>query len=406
MNNVLLFSRRILQIVVLGYFVLAILHFVNLPIGLGDEQLFISDLKYIKKFGWSEAISKGISIPYMLLVYPLSTFFEDYLSMRLINLILLTFFFVYILYRKKGNTPFSYFLFFFSTVYYFFIGTNDAVFIIGIVIFLNEVNTLQKSNRWNAYLAIGALIISTFSRELIIVYFPIVLIGIYIIYLKRGLKKNHVIYSVILCAFFFLLNVPSINTNRKLSFDSKLPPIDVKATWVQRQYLAQLMVNNNILSNYQHPTWKQTDEYLRINGEKSLPKNIYESIFFDFSMTIKEFFKDLFSCFYLGFRQLGLILFIPLFFFMKNIIRNKQFKAEMFVPISLIIMFCIFSFIIISYVELRWLSPFLIMMIFNYNDLEKNKLINEKVLIFNNLILIILTFYGSFKLMNKLLLEI
>ena len=73
----------------------------------------------------------------------------------------------------------------------------------------------------------------------------------------------------------------------------------MNVTWTQRQYLAQILVNNGELENGQHPSWEQTQRYIRLHGEDSLPDGILKGITQDYLLTIKEFFKDLiFSIFY------------------------------------------------------------------------------------------------------------
>ncbi|QYS86582.1 hypothetical protein JJC03_00385 [Flavobacterium oreochromis] len=125
----------------------------------------------------------------------------------------------------------------------------------------------------------------------------------------------------------FLLNLPSIINNHKLSYDNK-DVKEYKVNWVQRQYLAQLMVNQGLIPNQSHPTWEQTEEYVDKNGENSLPKTTLESIFFDFRLTLKEFIKDFLEVLFMSFRQIGpvlLVTFFSIWIYFKGEKKKKTF---------------------------------------------------------------------------------
>ena len=83
--------------------------------GTGDENLFITDLNFIKSNGWIAAIESKIGLTFLILVYPFSLFLENYLAFRLVNVIL----FVGLLYYFKKNkcsknSMFFYYIIFFS----------------------------------------------------------------------------------------------------------------------------------------------------------------------------------------------------------------------------------------------------------------------------------------------------
>ena len=246
-------------IAVLVYFIVSAYFFLNKSAGAGDESLFISDLIFIKKEGWFAAIEKGISIPYLLLTYPFSLLVKNHIALRLVNIILVGLLVFYFKKQKRQSKPYfyAYLGFFISTVGYFFIGTNDALFFICCIIFLHQVYLLQKNKNWKGTLAISALIIAFFTRELLIIYTPVLLLCFYMIYTEKGWGSIHKKHILILVVVFLLINIPSILVTNKLSYDKKLPPENVNVNWVQRQYLAQLMVNNGELKNYSHPSWSQ-----------------------------------------------------------------------------------------------------------------------------------------------------
>lgn len=392
-------------IVVLAYFFISAFYFLGKVSGAGDESLFMDDLAFVKEKGWTVAIAKNISVPYLILAYPLSFFMENHLALRLVNVLLLALLFFYFYKQKRKFTfPFyMYLLFFVSTVGYFFMGTNDTLFFVGLILFINEVSNLQTDGKWNGALAFSALLVAFFTRELVFVYFPVILLCFYAIYIKRGFSKVKYWYPLGIFCLMVLLNIPSLTSKGKFSYDLKSPPSTTTATWAQRQYLAQLMVNKGELPNYKHPSWEQTDAYLEKYGADSLPKGILEGLFFDLKLTVVEFFKDFYYSVFFGFRQLGLILLVPLFFMIKNVFSSRKLEMTQLLPLSLWIMIAVFSLIIISFVELRWLAPVFILNIAYYNILQKDKKIPEIVVLLNYILLIAFSFYGCMNLSKKLI---
>jgi hypothetical protein len=386
------------------YSMIAVFYFLNKPVGGGDESLFISDLELINNEGWIAAIKKGVSIPYIVMAYPLSQFLKNYIALRVVNILLLAILIFYF-YKQKNRLSssfYGYLLFFISTVGYFYSGTNDTLFFVGLIIFINEVNNLQNEKKWMGTLAFSALIIAFFTRELVLVYSPVIIFCFYVIYKEKGFAKLRVGVPLSLVLLFLMLNIPSFIANGKITYDLKAPPATTKATWAQRQYLAQLKVNKGELANYNHPSWEETDAYLSKYGEKSLPKGILEGLFFDIGLTIKEFFKDLCFCVIFGFRQLGFMLLFPFWFLAKDIYRVRKINTTMLIPISLIMMITIFSLIIISFVELRWLGPVFILSIVYYANLQKIGLISNRFIILNYGILVIMSIFGSLNIINKM----
>ncbi|MCG2611254.1 hypothetical protein LZZ90_07025 [Flavobacterium sp. SM15] len=388
--------------IIVIYFLLFALYVFSRTSGGGDEALFINDLKLIQTQGWIAAIKKSISIPYMLLAYPLSFLFTNIIALRLTNIALLGLLFLY--FRRKKITPDFYWLllFFIPAADYFLKGTNDAVFFIGLIIFFYEVYLLTIDKESEITLGVLGLVLCFFTRELFLVFMPAIFLGFLVIYRKGQLKSIKLKYVVPLIGVFLLFNIPSLEANHKLSYDFKSPPKEGQATWAQLQYLAQLMVNEGKLENHSHPSWDTTEKYLKEHGPNSLPKGILDGLFFDFGLTVKEFFKDFGEvCFY-GFRQMSLMFYFP-FLALFLIFKNKKATWEnCFLPLVFFMVISIFSFIIISYVELRWLSPVFILAIAYYSDRDLGNEFIKKYSFLNTLLLITICFYGSFKLINKL----
>ncbi len=400
--------RRVFKISVFTYFLISFLFFFFFSQeGKGDESLFINDLIFIQRHGWVAAIEKSISIPYMILAYPFSIFFKEFVALRLVNfflIIILLYYFLKIV-KIKIIDFYLYLFFFLATSTVFFIGTNDALFFTGIIIFITEVFYFIEDKKMNNdVVAFSALILAFFTRELFLVYIPVVLLGLYFIY-KNGyiFRNKKLIFPVILAVFFMVANIPSLKMNHKLSFDNKSAPSNMTVNWSQRQYLAQLLVNKGESENFSHPSWEQTQEYLNKNGSNSLPNGIVESLTFDYSLTFKEFFKDFYYSMFFGFRQLGLILFIPFYFLIINLKRKEFLKNEMYVPYSTFLMLFIFSFIIISYIELRWLVAVFIVSIVFYSKYQEQKKINLKIISVNYFIMICFSLLGIYGLVNRLI---
>jgi len=402
--------KKLLPILEASFFIIVFVHFaisayffLSINAGIGDESLFISDLIFIKKEGWISAIEKGISIPYLVLAYPLSLLVKNYIALRLVNIILVGMLIFYFKKQKIGVRPYfyAYLIFFISTVGYFFIGTNDTLFFICCIIFIHQVYLLQKNKYWKGTLAISTLIIAFFTRELLIVYCPVLLLCIYLIYKEKGWVAVNKKYILIPTIVLILVNIPSILTAKKLSYDEKLPPENVSVNWVQRQYLAQLMVNNGTLKNYNHPSWEETQAYVVKKGVDSLPDTISRALIFDVKLTVSEFFKDLFTTFFYGFRQLGLILVFPLIYMVQILYNSKNNYRALLIPFANFLMICVFSLIIISFVELRWLAPFFVLSIVYFSDLQYEKVFGTKVVFANYGVLLLLSLYGICSLLSK-----
>lgn len=389
------------------YFLFSLVYFfIFSKSGNGDEALFISDLQFIEKNGWINSIEKGISIPYMLLTYPFSNFFQYFVALRLVNFVLLSILFYYFfkVVAVKSKEFYCYLMFYLATSSIFFKGTNDALFFLGLIIFLTEVYYYLEFKKMNSeVMAFSGLVLAFFTRELFVIYIPIILLGFFFLY-KNGIVfrvKSLTVPSLLLLCLL-IGNIPSLTLHKKLSFDTKIPPTTVSVDWSQRQYLAQMLVNNGSLDNFQHPSWEETQEYVDKNGANSLPRGIISGLTFEYSLTVKEFFKDFYYSLFYGFRQLGFILLFPFYFIIRNFKKGNFLNPELFVPYSMFIMLAIFSLIIISFVELRWLTAIFITAIVFYGNCQDQKRINLKIVLVNYFIIICFSIVGLYGLIGRL----
>jgi hypothetical protein len=397
-------SEIIFKYIAIVYLFVGLFYFMNLPKSSGDEGVFIADLHLIYDAGWYEAIVKNISIPYMLLVYPLSFILEDYIALRIVNigLVIMLLLYFYYVSKIKFNSFYSYLLFFISTVGYFYYGTNDCLLFVSLIVFFNEVNRALNKKDVNFNLALTALVIAFFTRELFLVYLPVVFLGLYILY-KSGYKFSFkTLFPLGFVVLFIILNIPSLEKKGCLSYDRKTPPSQFTVSWTQRTYLSQIMVNKGELENWHHTSWEVTQEYLNKNGKESLPEGIIDNITFDWKLTINEFFKDFATTIVNSFRSLGFMLLLSMLYWFHQSKKNKIIDFNYFVPFSTLVMMMIFSFIIICFPDLRWLSPVFVMTLVYYSELHEQKKISKYFILANTLILCLFSVYGIIRIFNKI----
>lgn len=395
-------TQQLLKIFTLISFVIFMYYFSRMKVGNGDEQLFLNDLQLLKSKGWIQAISNKIGLSYLLLAYPFSFFLEDYIALRLVNVLLFVLLFIY--FKKIGgikNKMFDYYFLFFASSGWFMLGTNDTLFIVSLTVFFNEVyKFLENKENTNSSLMWASLLIAFFTRELIYIYLPVILFSFFLLYKKNIPFFNNIRIPFAILLFFIIINIPSLQTNHTFSYDNKVPPKDVNSNWSQRVYLAQLLVNSGKLENYEHPTWQQTDAYLLKNGPNSLPNSVLKGMTFDMKLTIKEFFKDFADVLFNSLRETGLTILIVIFFLFYSI-KNKKIDVNLYLPFIILTMISIFSFIIISFVDSRWLNPVFIMSFVYYSDFEQQKKGHKYLFLVANLFFILIIFYGTFRVINK-----
>lgn len=400
-NKIDIITEKTLKVLTVFAFLIGVTYLLSRAAA-GDDIMFIENLDLIKNKGWYEAIASKISIPYLILAYPFSFLFSNFFALRLINVILfllLTFYFI-----KRGaikNNLFFFFYMFYSSTGWFISATNDALFVVALVVFINEVYKFLSKENGSVILVWCSVFTVFFTRELVIVYLPVILLSFYLLY-RKGInlfEKFHIPLSVLV--FFIVINLPSIIENHSLSYDNKIPPTTAKSNWAQRQYLAQLMVNEGTLAHNQHPSWEETDVYLIKNGENSLPETLFKGMLFDLKLTIKEFFKDFAEVIFISVRQMSLIL-ILVFLQLCYQVFKRKIDWNLYIPFISLLMVSIFSLIIISYVETRWLIPIFIMAILYYTDFIQNKKAWRNISLLNNLLTILIVFFGIYKIVLKI----
>jgi hypothetical protein len=393
-----------LKIATILSFIVGFFFYINRGIGGGDEWHFINDLKIINEQGWIFAIEKKISIPYMILVYPFSFILPQVAVYRFVNLLLFIGLVIY--FYKMGeikNKLFYFYFLFYSATCWYVTGTNDVVFVVFSIIFFNEVyKIIEQRENYSVSLLLSSLIIVIFTRELYIVFLPVILLSVFLLFKVKVNWLHKIKYPLTIFLFFLIINIPSVVKNHSFSYDFKEVPADVKSTWTQRQYLAQLLVNEGKLADKQHPTWEETDNYLKKNGVNSLPNSQFKSIFFDFGQTCIEFFKNYKDLIQDSVRQEGIILIVVLCYLFYFLLKNKKLVLNLYLPLIIFVMCSVFAFIIFSYIETRWLIAIFIMALIYYSDLEYYNKLSRKILIFNNFLICAIVVYGFYKISLKI----
>lgn len=390
---------RALKPLVLFYAILSISYWtIFLATGEGDEDLMALYLDEAKVRGFYWLIQSGnFSVPFSFIVYPLSLIFPSYLALRISSLAgtILLYFYLNRRLNFKSQSFNNHILFYLFSGS-FLLGTNDNLLFCLLTVFSTEVYLVlaKRQERIPRY-AIVCMVTSLFTRQMAIIYFPVILAGLILVYFRKRILWKEYQAVLVSALFWFGLNLPSIQQSGLISFDNKDTKNQKGMSWVQRQYLSQLYANEGKLPEFSHVTWEETYEYLEENGKESLPKTSLDAIFFDPSLTFNEFVKDFAYMIYAGFRQCGLGVFFPalgIWIFIKfgNTGAGYMGGAQLFLMLAI-------SFLIISYIEIRWLAPVFIMGVVGLEDAIRSKQAPSYLDISNQLILLALGLYGSWR---------
>jgi len=245
-------------------------------------------------------------------------------------------------------------------------GINDpllSLLLLSIIyIAIKHIHTLKD------FIYIGilfALMLAT--RKFSVILMPSLGFLLIVILRKQSKKAKKISALVVSCLVFVgMLNFPSIKENGSLSFHSKEKK-EFVATWGQLQYHTQLLLEEDKVVFGDHATWEATDEYLAKNGENSLPKGIIDGLLFDVKRSIKEFFIDLVYNAKPFTRLLGIIFMLNVLILAYKLVR-KKLSISVFInnPIDTfsLIYILILSLIVITYIEVRWFVPILVVLPF------------------------------------------
>jgi len=243
-------------------------------------------------------------------------------------------------------------------------GINDPLLV---VLFLLIVYTaIKKKHATKDFIYIGILIALMFAtRKFTVLLLPSIGFLLFIIIRKQANKFKKIASLLISCVLVAgIFNYPSLKENGTLSFNSKERK-EYKATWAQLQYYTQILLEKGEVTYGSHTTWEATDQYLKENGEESLPDGIIEGLLFDVKRTVKEFFIDFVYNIKPFTRLLGIIFLLNIIIFGYKLIR-KKLSISVFAnnPIDTfsLLYILILSLIVITYVEIRWFVPILVLL--------------------------------------------
>lgn len=391
---------QVVKPLVLFYVFLGILYWVIfLAPGEGDEGLMSLYLEEGKHQGFYWLIQAGnFSLPYSLIVYPLCFIFPCYMALRIGSLAGSLFLFFYLKRRLNFKSQsFKNHILFYLFSGSFLLGTNDNLLFCLLTVFFTEVFLVlvKRQERIPLY-ALACMVTALFTRMMAIIYFPVIIYGLFLVYFRKGIYRKEYLTVFATGFLWFGLNIPSIQSNGLISFDNKDTIFQLGLTWVQRQYLSQIYANEGKIPQFSHVTWEQTLEYVQENGDENLPKTSLEAILFDISFTLKEFVKDFIYMVYSGIRQSGLAVMFPLIGL--SLYFKTGNRGYFFLGASQLFTMLAISFLIISYIEIRWLAPVFIMGIIGLESMiQSSKRTTNYFDICNQCILLALGIYGSWR---------
>jgi len=370
----------------------------------GDEFVFVEEFSKNHTDSLDYLWLKDVCIPLIVLTTPLTLIFSKIMAIRVFNLILMSMYLlITIRTLKKYKIQFLFHsLFYFATVGFFFSATNDALYSLSLALFfILSQHSLENGKKYVSLTAF-CLILAIFTRYIIIIFLPVIIFFLYRQYQedKESFRRFFKMFLILLIPFL-TINMGSIAHQGKISYTVKDRLQDQHGvSWSQRQYLAQILVNSGELRFGQHPSWEYTRKFLDENGTDALPKSIMKSWLFDLELTFKEFFKDFSLTIFYAFRQVGIVIFLILCLPLYNWLKKKNL-GESVIPLSIIYLIAVFSFIIISNVELRWLSSGFLLGIWYYSKLLSINKWSKVFQTINSSVLILLSLYGSFGLILR-----
>ncbi|PWG04265.1 hypothetical protein DIS07_12690 [Polaribacter aquimarinus] len=386
-KNITTINFLLLSIVLLIYSYLRINNTLLRNIAVGDEPAFLKVFELYIKEGYYSANAFGNST-----IFNLSSGFINYfidnplLSLKLSSLIfgfLCIVFLIKILNLKKSLTYLEKRLIIITAISslvvssIIFTGYNDVLvyfFTVLLFYFLEKLNLMKKNIKLSICIGVCFALMFLVRKMAVLFLVPFLLVFFhmhYKCYFSKGLQyiivrfvKNIFIVtitSVLLLSFF---NYPSLKEKKIFSFTVKAPEPSVKVNWIQRQYLSALKVEQGELEFGQHMSWSQTEDYIKINGDNSLPKTYFESITFNFKNTLKHFAFNVFYQIKPITRLIGLLFII--FLILKIIYIKSNLKFNVLTWNKILIFFIsylsILCFITFSYVEPRWYINTLILL--------------------------------------------
>ena len=343
-----------------------------------DEIGFVNEFHFFLVNGWYNSVKNGTSPIFNLfgkffhLFVNNELFCLKYLS--LFSWISLVFIWTYFIY-KQVKLKKTYILFVFVLLInislvrnVYFGAVDDPLFIVFISLtFIYLYKSINSKNNYYYSFLIGffyALALST--RPLFIFYLlGLVLIIIYLLYLKSINIKN----LFIICFTFFIvvsiIHFPSLKEKNKLSFHNK-DFNKINVTYTEINYLGLLRNNDRLIYGRKQSLKPKADEILKyrlLNPKKILPKTTIASITYNYSITFRNFLGLFIIQIQSFVRQLGLTYVFFIIYTLHLLFNIKKNKFNLFyLPFIFYLCFAICLCIIpVVFMEFRWFMMFTIL---------------------------------------------
>lgn len=397
-------SSYLLKIIVLLslliYISLIIIYKIKTGFQFSNNDNYLGAFKTFQELGYYDGVSNGTSIFYNLSLTLFSYFTNDiewsFIILNSLSHIFLLVFGIYLLKKIDFKKDIYFYILvglfslFILNQNYFSSASNDAfqaVFILLIFNFL--IFKIYKSQKLINFIFVGILTaICLATRPTAIFVIALIVYGLFVWLKNKEQKKEKVLLKLfVLFASFFVFTLifhyPSIKEKKTLSFYDKRPS-DISENWVQRNYLGWKKIEQGKEPLNRDAIWMNTKfevvkQYLKENGENSLPKSFSQVIKKDpilvFKITIYNLaYSTLRLIRFWGFLLVFMVL--PFFKIKKIGLFSKQLLcSNLFIMILGMI-----SITCLTFIEERWLIgyelliPMSILFCLNSISIDKAKL--------------------------------
>lgn len=329
-----------------------------------DGDNYVGLFKHFLEKGFYNSIAEGTSVFYNLSLYPIYLITNDIQeSIFLLNILSISISFCivcYLLYKIVRDKV--YYLSLIILLISLFIGkklpilSNDDLFsgmFYSLIIYC--LYQFHQKRKTYYFIIIGILLGICFSiRELTILWTPI--IGVFLIYYSNNIKtflKNSTFVATFMIGTMYILHFPSLYENRQLSYYDKNPE-NKNLNWIQRNHLGLKKIDEGKIPIKPWAIWKGTsfpevEQYLKNNGEDSLPKTLFAAIKKAPILFLKITGYNLYITFKHYFSYLGFLIFLPFLVMLHQRKLISTIYYGIFILFS--IMICSVAY---SFVEFRW----------------------------------------------------
>jgi hypothetical protein len=301
----------------------------------GDEGFYAKKAAAIGQNGLYKEMSEGNPVGYTFPVYILSLLGMQMLTAARFLTVLSTLFVIFSL-RFIGQRYFRLQGFFLNLLTVmtlltilsgtFFVSGISDMWYAGIMIWVLIYiwNTVKVWAGWQRFALSGIFLSATLMvRPLTIIFIVAVMCAIIFIAFFTKVSAAKKITNIVVMLIFIFITVllqqyPAIHERSMIALENKGNE-KYHANWVQLNTLSMMKADKGEkLSNGHHASWQETDDYLKANGEKSLPSGYFERMQWNPGFYLRHLLKTFFDIIYSFFRQIGILFLIPLVFLFKK----------------------------------------------------------------------------------------